>query len=233
MKDRSNSETDYESFLYIITHDLKTYSRAMRVIPEWIEEDIEEAGLELPAPVQDHIIMLNNYARGMDRMLDGLTELSRVGRLAEPASAVDLRSAVMSAWQRVPGTERFALQIHGNEMALYGPSNDLDRLFYAILSNAVIHNDQPAGHVSVATHVLGERVILRVEDTGPGIEPAYREKVFDPLYTLKPKDEVGTAGVGLAIARKVAATLGGEIVLEASGEERGLAVVVDLPLSLN
>ena len=231
MRDIENKDQEFESFLYIITHDLKTYSRAMRVIPEWIEEDLSEAGLQLPNDVAGHVAMLKDYARGMDLMLDGLTELSRVGRLADPPSPIPLATLFGAVWSRLPGHERFSFDLSGCKAWVQAPANDLDRLAVALLSNPIRHHSGPDGYVSVTAYDQGGRVILRIQDNGPGIDAEFREKVFQPLYTLAPRDEVGTAGIGLAVARKVVGTLGGTISIIEPPGGIGCAVECDLPLA--
>lgn len=232
MKDLGENEQDFESFLYIVTHDLKTYSRAMRVIPEWIEEDLSAAGLALPKDVAAHVAMLKDYAQGMDLMLDGLTELSRVARLAEPPQGVPLATLLGAAWTRIAGTERFEFDLSDCSATVFAPHNDLDRLVRALLSNAVIHHQPGPGRVVVSARRQGARVLLRITDDGPGIDPEYREKVFAPLYTLAARDETGTAGVGLAIARKVVTSLGGDIAIVDPPSGRGCTIECDLPAEI-
>ena len=94
MSDKSAPEGEFDSYLYAITHDLKSFSRAMRVIPDWIVEDLAGSQTSLPGDVADHLMMLQHYARGMDRMLDGLTDLSRVGRLANEPGPIHLGEAL-------------------------------------------------------------------------------------------------------------------------------------------
>ncbi|GAA4217670.1 signal transduction histidine kinase [Sagittula marina] len=229
MKDVETDQQDFESYLYIITHDLKTYSRAMRVIPEWIEEDLHGAGMTLPEEVVTHMSMLKSYAQGMDRMLDGLTDLSRVGRLSDPHSAISLCSAIGAAWARMSDNVGFDLDLSGVVGTVQAPQNDLDRLIEALLSNAIIHHGTRSGKIRVSGREDGHRVMLRVLDDGPGIDEGYEEKIFQPLYTLRPKDEVGTAGMGLAIARKVVTLLGGHIGVLESPAGWGCCIECDLP----
>ena len=229
MKDMQTQEMDFESYLYIITHDLKTFSRAMRVIPEWIEEDLSEAGMVLPKDVDDHVTMLRNYANGLDRMMDGLTELSRVGRLADAPSCCALRPALEAAWARVPEREGATLAIQGPEAVVLAPANDLDRLLFALLSNAVRHHRDGPCEVRVEMRLQGDRVFLSVADTGPGIADHDRERIFDPLFTLRPKDECKTAGMGLTVARKVVRTLDGELHALEPPDQRGALFECDLP----
>ena len=73
----------------------------------------------------------------------------------------------------------------------------------------------------------GGRVAIRVTDSGPGVEPALREKIFDPFFTTK---EVGKGtGLGLSISHGIVHDLGGSLLLdEAPG---GASFVVELPVA--
>ncbi|SMX42735.1 sensor histidine kinase [Maliponia aquimaris] len=231
MTDHAASEGDFDSYLYAITHDLKSFSRAMRVIPDWIVEDMAEAQASLPGDVADHLMMLQHYARGMDRMLDGLTDLSRVGRLANTPGPVDLREALAQAWAETPDRQGFQADFDAVDLCVQVPANDLRRLLMAVLSNAVRHHDGTGGRVTASACHQDGRVVLRISDDGPGIPPEYHDKVFEPLHTLRPKDETGYSGLGLTVARKVATTLGGGISVAETGTPRGCTILCDLPAS--
>lgn len=224
----SEPEREYEEFLYCITHDLKSFSRAMRVIPDWIFEDLAAAKIAVPEGVGDHMEMLQTYACGMDRMLESLTTLSRVGRLADAPADHALNDLLGAAWDKIDsGPARLSVPQH--PFHAHGPKNDLIRLFAALLSNGVDHNTDTAPDIGVTAVQDGDRVQIRVADNGPGIEAQYRQKVFEPLHTLRPKDETGHAGMGLAIARKVVKSLDGEIHIEEPSAGHGCRVVFDLP----
>ncbi|MGX9963706.1 PAS domain-containing sensor histidine kinase [Roseomonas sp. F4] len=83
-----------------------------------------------------------------------------------------------------------------------------------------------APHIVVRLRALPEAVELRVEDNGPGIPEALRERVFDPFFTTKPQGQ-GT-GVGLALCRTIAKAHGGSIGVETAAGG-GAALVVRLP----
>jgi signal transduction histidine kinase len=70
----------------------------------------------------------------------------------------------------------------------------------------------------------GERVVMRVEDSGPGIASELLPNVFDPFFTTK---EAGT-GLGLSIVRKIVDQHGGDIDIE-SERGQGAKVVVSIP----
>jgi signal transduction histidine kinase len=78
--------------------------------------------------------------------------------------------------------------------------------------------------VVAASEVPGEGLVVRVSDTGSGIAPSVREHLFEPTVSTKP----GGSGLGLAITRQLALSMGGDVVLEATGHG-GSTFAVHLP----
>lgn len=232
MTTKTSSDREFDLYLYAITHDLKSFSRAMRIIPDWITEDLEQSQISLPEEVAEHLSMLQHYARGMDRMLDGLTDLSRVGRLANAPEQIQLRAALDLAWTETGAAPGFSADFSQVDATILAPANDIQRLLQALLSNSVRHHDRDTGLVRAKTRQDTDCVILDVIDDGPGIDPTYHDKVFDPLHTLFPKDDTGFSGLGLTVARKVMDTLDGEITIvdRASTDIRGCTLRCVLPV---
>jgi signal transduction histidine kinase len=86
-------------------------------------------------------------------------------------------------------------------------------------------DDARPGHVLVHARPTGEGVAIVVEDDGPGVPAASRERVFDPYFTTKAD---GT-GLGLAIVKKIVVEHNGAIRAERSERLGGAAFVVTLP----
>ena len=106
-----------------------------------------------------------------------------------------------------------------------GSKDQLEHLLVNLLTNA---RDAVAGRgtVWVATRAAGPRVYLEVADDGVGIDPAVRDRVFDPFFTSKPPGK-GT-GLGLFIAAGIARKHGGELQVE-SEPGRGSRFILALP----
>lgn len=86
------------------------------------------------------------------------------------------------------------------------------------------------GHIQIRTRHVGSRVVMMVEDDGPGIPERIRSRIFDPFYTTKPLGE-GT-GLGLSICSGIVSDLGGTIDVT-SREGEGATFIVSLPASRN
>jgi two-component system OmpR family sensor kinase/two-component system sensor histidine kinase QseC len=107
-----------------------------------------------------------------------------------------------------------------------GDCEALRTLIRNLVDNAVRYTPS-GGSVRVHGRNAGDRAVLEVTDTGPGIPPAERARVFDRFYRRAAVQESGT-GLGLAIVKAIAERHGARVALdEAPGG--GLKVTVDLP----
>jgi len=104
----------------------------------------------------------------------------------------------------------------------HGDSDRLARAINQLLDNACKFTP-PDGVVGVRVRVLDDHYEVLVADSGPGVPPERAETVFDPFYQLdgSPTRAHGGVGVGLAIARRVARGLGGDIKLTGGATVEG------------
>jgi len=100
------------------------------------------------------------------------------------------------------------------------------RALINLVDNAIgaIEESACGGHVRLALHVEGFSAILEVEDDGPGVPEAHRERIFEPYFSTKRK---GT-GLGLAIVRRIAQDHHGDVSYEPL--ESGSRFRLELPL---
>ena len=100
-----------------------------------------------------------------------------------------------------------------------------------ILSNLVdnaIRYSPRGGSVTVAIDVVNDHTTVVVADTGPGIAPQYRDKVFERFYRIHNTDSNG-CGLGLAIVRELATRIGAKVSLSELPQGQGLVVSVVFP----
>ena len=99
------------------------------------------------------------------------------------------------------------------------------RVMGTLLSNAIKFTP-PGGTVRVTLRGDETRAAIRVEDSGPGVPETIRHTIFDPFVDTDA--DMDTAGLGLAIARRLTAMQGGRLYLDESYRE-GAAFVIELP----
>jgi len=93
------------------------------------------------------------------------------------------------------------------------------------------HHTLPGGTIDVRVHKNELAAIIEIADTGPGISPEDRERVFDRFYRSKGVNGTG-CGLGLAIVKSSVNRHGGTITLGETVEGKGLRVVIEFPLHL-
>lgn len=162
----------------------------------------------------------------MERMIDGYLDFAR-GEGGEPPAEGDLGALVddVAADFRRAGAA-VDCHVEGRIALAYKP-NAMRRLIANLIANAVKH----AAHVWVRAGRRGEAVELLIDDDGPGIPEAERDRVFRPFYRLDRSRNPGTGGtgLGLAIARDIARVHGGDITLE-DAPYGGLRARVRIPV---
>ncbi len=102
---------------------------------------------------------------------------------------------------------------------------NLAQVFVNLITNAC-QAMQPGGCVHLSTRLEGQLAVVRIRDTGPGIESASLDKIFEPFFTTKP-DSQGT-GLGLSIVQNIVENHGGTVEVESTIGE-GTTFVVRFP----
>lgn len=220
---------EIEDFIYLISHDVRASVRALIELPQWIEEDLAEAGVQINNSVASSIELMNRHTGRLDRMLVDLLTYSRVGRMQE-IEKITLESALHDVLEgmKIPGG--FTIEYNFDHPDLTLGAQDALMLLRALISNAVKHHDKEEGRISLTSYREGAAVLLSVSDNGPGIDELYHERVLAPMTTLRPRDEVEGSGMGLAISNKIAMHYGGGMSLKPSPYGRGIQVEVCLPV---
>ena len=226
----NTSSQDFEDFIYLVSHDVRNSVRALIELPQWIVEDLSQAGVRIDGSVAESIELMNRHTGRLDRMLVDLLSFSRVGRLQE-IREVELDTVLTEILEetRLPPGFTLIPELDSNLITI--GERDIRTLFTALVSNAVKHHDRTNGKISISVSERKESVHVLVSDDGPGIPEKFHEKVFGAMTTLRPRDEVEGSGMGLAIVQKIARIYGGHVSLGPATDGRGTSVEVVLPRS--
>ncbi len=216
---RSNEELD--QFAYVTSHDLRAPLRGIETVSRWIEEDL---GPAVTADAAAQFRLLRGRVSRMQSLIAALLEYSRVGRGDAATVAVDSGALAREVIDLLAPPATFAVTVEGPMPAVPAVPVQLEQVLMNLVGNAVKHTlaDRPAGpgRVAVCCRDAGERWEFAVADDGPGIAPRFHERVFTIFQTLRPRDEVEGAGVGLALVKKIVERRGGAVWID-SAEGRG------------
>lgn len=221
-------DTDVDGLIYIISHDVRNSMRALIEIPQWIAEDMAEAGFRPDQNTQSNLNLMTTHARRLDRMMHDLLVFSRVGRMQDVRN-VNVPDAVETVISQTALPRGFSLETRFSAETVSIGERDVLTLISALLSNAARHAARPDIKARISTSTSHNEFNLVMEDNGPGIPPEHRDRVFEAMQTLQPRDEVEGSGMGLAIIQKIARTYGGTVVADQSDDLGGARIDVRMP----
>lgn len=202
-------------FVSAASHDLRTPLQVIRVNAE---------ALKLNPPNKTHFI---------DQILN---ELVHVGKLAEdllsltttldhgaiegnPVEIPDLVNHTVDYFKGAAEQKGIELttRIPAQTLPLIeGDETMLQRALSVLVDNAICYT--PAGgHIDVEVSLQARKVIIAVQDNGPGIAPEHQSRIFDRFYRVdKSRTERAHNGLGLSIAKKVVTDHGGQLIYKAA-----------------
>jgi two-component system, OmpR family, sensor histidine kinase ChvG len=223
-----------EQFAADVTHELKNPLASLRSAIETLER------VDDPALQQRLITIAAEDVQRLDRLVTSIAEASRLdAQLSrtrfEPIDIGELIEAIIVARRQRGGDSMpriaFARPRIGTAI-VPGVREQLARVVENLLDNALSFS--PAkGIVRLSATCAGTKVVLRVEDDGPGVPPAQRDEIFRRFYSLRPDGAEGFghhSGLGLAIARTIIEAHDGSIAaLDRDGGDPGACFEVRLP----
>ncbi|MHB8234019.1 MAG: sensor histidine kinase [Solirubrobacteraceae bacterium] len=208
-----------QAFIADASHELRTPLTVIRGQLEMLAAEREPSAQEVRRVEQ----LLQAEISRMTRLVDDLLLLAKSEEThflrVEP---IELESFVTELWDGASliAARRFEL----GAIPQGTLSADPDRLAQALrnlIENAIAHTAEDRGLVRLlVTALVDGRVRFRVEDDGPGVDVAQRERVFDRLHRTDDARDRGSggSGLGLAIVRAVAEAHGGTVIFAASAE---------------
>ena len=174
-----------------------------------------------------------NTLQVLDKQIDIankiVTDLLDFTRIKPPAqSKIDVNSLIKESltWITVPGSITIDSHLNGNSLQVRTDAEQISRVFTNIISNAIqaMNGD---GKLEIDTGTEGEFAWAEFKDNGCGIPEENLEKIFEPLFTTKPKG----IGLGLAITKRLVEQNGGKIEVSTQPDQ-GTTFTVKLPLEI-
>jgi signal transduction histidine kinase len=175
-----------------------------------------------PAAYQEALHRISGESRRLQRIVEDMLWLARFDSAPpqprhEPLDLGTIAAECARRFAALAGTRetRVVADIAVSEPAwISAPAEWIDRLAGVLADNACRHAGA-GGIVSVGVSSRGNRVCLTVEDSGPGIAPELRSRLFDRFH--RSTELGGSAGLGLAIADSIVRSTGGQWQIGPSG----------------
>lgn len=186
-----------------IGHDLRAPLRALKIIPEWIREDLGSNVAQIAPRTEEYLSQLEHQADRMDQFLIGLLELSRAGAADGAVEWIDTVAEIEAVIAEAGQGGGVTVEIAPGLPGLRAVRSDFAAVMRHLVVNAIRHHDRDDRHIRITGRCEGASAIFEVEDDGPGIGERDRARIFEPFVTLRSRDEVEGSGLGLAVVTKI------------------------------
>jgi len=218
-----------KQFVGDAAHELRSPLAALR---------LQLQALQRAGDPEARLVAEQRLASGIDRatrLVEQLLSMARHESAAEqtPAGPVDLADVLRQALSETlaqANAKSIAVDLEGAlDVRVQGHRDALVLLARNLLDNAIKHSPT-GGRIRLRLETSPDQAAFIIDDEGPGIPPAERERVFDRFYRAEGNTQHGS-GLGLSIARAVADQHGAEIFLDDAPGGQGLRARVEFPLS--
>jgi len=210
--EKSNQEL--EDFVYIVSHDLKAPLRAIIGFAEFLKEDYST---KLDAQGQDYIRRMVESSERMQRLINDLLELSRIGRYMNPYVKAAFDVLAKRAVEFINPPDDVEVIVADSMPEIFCDEVRIQQVLANLVTNAMKYNDKNDKKVEIGWIPRDEDGLdeFTVADNGIGIEEKHLERIFKIFQRLHTKDDYGGGtGVGLNIVKKIVEQHGGTIWVE-------------------
>lgn len=211
---------ELERFNYTVSHDLRNPLVTIKSFLGLVRQDATRGDVERLAADLRHI---EAAADQMQRLLQELLELSRIGHVLSPSEDVALGelarevARLMSAEIDQRGVE---VVIRNGLPVVRGDRIRLLQIFQNLFENAVkFMGDANRPRIEVGARTEGSETVIFVRDNGAGIDARYHDRIFGLFDRLDPV--VPGTGVGLFLVRRIVELHGGRVWVESDGPGTG------------
>ncbi len=210
-----HANRDLRDIVRVSSHDLRT---PVRGIGSLASQCLAASDTNTDPDLYEALQLIDSRAKRLYRMLDAVCEFAEATSQPVRTEAMDVSLVVLEvAFQLQPGSRRVIPPPPG--CIVKSDPSRLRIILRHLMENALRYVPAEGGCVEVSCHQQAKQWIIEVKDNGPGIDPKYHERIFDLLGTLSSRDKMETAGVGLALVRRLVEDAGGRIDVQSTPGE--------------
>jgi len=205
---RSNS--DLAQFAYAASHDLQ---EPLRTITSFVQLLQKRYHGKLDPDADEFIDFIVGGTKRMQQLINDLLTYSRVNTRRGPLSPMKIEDVLQKAMQnlRYVQEEVKGTVIYEEMPSIVADEPQMTQLFQNLIGNALKFHGVEAPRVEISAAKEGTDWMFSVRDNGIGIDPQYKDRIFEIFQRLHTREEYSGTGIGLAIAKKIVQRHGGRI----------------------
>ncbi len=232
----NRASREKSSFLANMSHEIRTPMNAIFGFSQLLAERATDP------QEKRYIDAIQSSGRALLTLINDVLDISRI-----EAGKLEIRPAPMSVRETVDGMLAMFAQLAAEKGLMLSAQLDatvpegleldaarLRQILFNLIGNAVKYTDRGSVTVHAAARLDGDeetrvRLVIEIIDTGPGIDAADQERIFEPFTQLHREGvpRQGT-GLGLAITRRIARMMGGDVAVTSRRGE-GSCFTLNLP----
>ena len=231
--EREQAEQMRREFTANVSHELKTPLTSISGMAEIMKD-----GLVKQEDVRGFAADIYQESQRLIRLVEDILHLSRLdegggGLERQEIDLLDLARAVEDRLQSTAKQHQVELELDGDHGTIQGLPSVVEEMVYNLCDNAIKYN-RPGGKASVRVEDGADAVTVTVSDTGIGIPPEDRERVFERFYRVDKSHSkaIGGTGLGLSIVKHGAALHNAQVELD-SAPGKGTTVRLRFPKEQN
>ena len=227
------------AFLANMSHEIRTPLNAILGFSSMLGRDPDATPSQ-----KEKLVVINKSGEHLLAMINDILDLSKIeaGRIEleeTPFDLVALLQEISAMIQSRAAEKGLSYQLKTEAITLpyvFSDSGKLRQILINLLGNAVKFTSQGTITLRAATETLAEtpercRIVLEVEDTGPGIDPGRQKNIFEPFVREQGVSAQTGTGLGLSICKNFAELMDGTIEIE-SAAGKGAMFRVRLPAGI-
>ncbi len=205
--------------LSIVSHELRTPLAAIKgFTTTLLRDDVRWDD----ATQRDFLRIIEEETDRLGELIDNLLDMSQIeaGALRIEKEPVQLRNLVREAKdraQRRTETHWFVMDMPGVLPRVWADSRRIRQVLNNLLENAIKYSPG-GGQITITCELEGDHVVVGVADQGKGIDPEFRERIFERFFQVDAGStrKTGGSGLGLSISKGIIEALGGKIWVESA-----------------
>jgi two-component system sensor histidine kinase HydH len=207
-----------------LSHEIKNPLNAAALQLTVLERRLKRLG-NVPAETFEPLAIVQGEIKRLASFLDEFLQFARPREISfATLDATDLVRKVVTLLEPQAGAAQLSLEARASgEVPLQADPDRLQQALVNLVLNA-IQATPAGGWVHVGSRADGDQVLFTVEDNGPGVPEAVRDRIFEPFFTTKDSG----SGLGLPLVHSIAQQHGGTLTVE-PGEVGGARFVLRLP----
>lgn len=220
-----------DQFLAMLSHELRTPLTPVLMVAHTLQ-----TSMKLPARVRSALQMIQRNVELEAKLIDDLLDLSRIThrKMELQLETVDVHRLLQNVIEMCHAdvqakAQNLATKLKADRHHTRADAARLQQVFWNLIKNAVKFTPRE-GTITVQSANFGDKICVRVKDSGRGIEKCLLDRIFNPFEQggQKITHEFGGLGLGLAISKATIDNHGGKLTADSPGKDLGAEFTVEM-----